>query len=76
MGSNPLKLEVEFRPQYVRDSCAVICLRLGQPFGIFEQDRGMEPRSVFNQRGQSSLEFKPMCLSLRHMKSSEPLTGS
>lgn len=38
MKSNPLKVEVEFRPQYVGDPSAVILLRLGQPFSIFEQD--------------------------------------
>jgi hypothetical protein len=79
MESNPLKVEVEFRPQYVGDPCAVILLRLGQPFSVFEQDRGAERRSVFtviNGDNHRYNNFKPMYLSLRHMRLSEPLTGS
>jgi hypothetical protein len=48
MCSDPLKVKVKFRPQYVGDPCAVLLLRLGQPFSIFEQDRGAEGRSIFN----------------------------
>ncbi len=54
MGNDPLKVEVKVRPQYVGDPCAVFLLRFDRPFCIFEQNRGAERRSIFNQRGQSS----------------------
>jgi hypothetical protein len=48
MCSDPLKVEVNVRPQCVGDPCAVLLLGLDEPFGIFEQDIGAEGRSVFN----------------------------
>ena len=67
MDSNPLKVEVEFRPQYVGNPCAVILFRLGQPFSIFVQDWGAraEVRLYCYQRGSTGaiiliVNFKPM----------------
>ena len=69
MCGDPLKVEVKFRPQCVGDPCAVLLLRLREPFSIFKQDRGAEGRSVF-KRGVS---FTRMWLPSQSRK---PLTSS
>lgn len=45
---DPLKVKVQFRPQNVGNPSAVVLLGSGQPFGVFDQDRGAEGRSIFS----------------------------
>ena len=45
--SDPLKIEVDFRPEYVSDPCPVVLLGFDEPFGIFDQCIGAERRPIF-----------------------------
>jgi hypothetical protein len=53
--SDPLKVEVEIRPQNVGDPRSVLLLGLDQPFRVFEQDISAERRSIFQRGGSSSV---------------------
>ena len=44
---DPLKIEVDFRPEYVGDPCPVVLLGFDEPFGVFDQDISAERRPIF-----------------------------
>jgi hypothetical protein len=52
---DPLKVEVEIRPQNFGNPCPVLLLGLDQPFRVFEQDIGAEWRPIFQRERSSSV---------------------